>query len=104
MRSPASVARLLPRRYGPVGNCYHTSEALYYLLGGKAAGWKPMRVRVHGGPHWFLQHKTGVILDATVAQFGERISYDGARGCGFLTKRPSRRAKLMMEQMVFFTR
>jgi hypothetical protein len=26
------------------GNCYYTSEALYHILGGKAAGWKPMRI------------------------------------------------------------
>lgn len=101
MRSPLNVTRLLPRRYGPVGNCYHTSEALYHLLGGKEAGWTPMRMRVNGGSHWFLRHRSGLILDATVAQFGRRIDYSTAVGCGFLTKRPSKRARAMMEKLVF---
>lgn len=70
------------------GNCYVTSEALYHLLGGKKAGWKPMRVKHMGDMHWYLQHKSGVRLDVTRDQFFKEPPYKKARGCGFLTKHP----------------
>ncbi len=31
------------------GNCYVTCEALYHLLGGKKAGYKPMYIKHEGG-------------------------------------------------------
>lgn len=52
------------------GNCYVTCEALYHLLGGKEAGWKPMVMKWEGDTHWFLKHDlTGQILDPTKSQF-----------------------------------
>ena len=84
------------------GNCYVASEALYHLLGGKAAGWTPMQMAMNGANHWFLKHWSGLIIDATAAQFrGQRIPYHTARGRGFLTKTPSRRARLLMRKLVF---
>lgn len=85
------------------GNCYVTSEALYHLLGGKRAGWKPVYMNTRKtGNHWFLKHKSGLILDATVKQFkGAKPDYSRGRGTGFLTKKPSKRAKIMMESMVW---
>jgi len=85
----------------PRGNCYVTSEALFYLLGGKAAGWTPMRMRFRGDTHWFLRHKSGFILDATASQFQQPVDYRLARGSGFLTRTPSRRAKELMKQLVW---
>lgn len=84
------------------GNCYVTSEALYHLLGGKQTGWKPCIVYVKNRSHWFLRHSCGIILDATVSQFGGTLpDYDAARGSGFLTKSPSKRAKALMEKLVW---
>lgn len=85
------------------GNCYHCSEALYHILGGKKAGWKPMYMNTRAtGHHWFLLHKSGMILDATKRQFGKvKPDYSKARGCGFLTKRPSKGARQMMEVMTW---
>ena len=83
------------------GNCYATSEALYHLLGGKRAGWKPMTVRHEGDVHWFLKHEDGRILDVTVWQFRTRPPYERARGRGFLTKKPSIRARALMERMLW---
>jgi hypothetical protein len=78
---------------------------LYHLLGGKAAGYTPMRMRWHNDTHWFLRHSSGLILDPTVSQFGElrptAEHYAKARGCGFLTKRPSHRAAQAMHDMVW---
>lgn len=84
------------------GNCYVTCEALYHLLGGKDAGYTPMRMKHEGSTHWFLwNHKTGLIMDPTVSQFKKKPDYLTARGCGFLTKKPSKRAKVLMGQMLW---
>lgn len=83
------------------GNCYVTSEALYHLLGGKLAGWTPMRMRHEGDTHWFLRHQDGMILDPTRSQFAIRPDYSKAIGAGFLTKRPSSRARKLMHTLVW---
>ena len=78
------------------GNCYVTSEALYHVLGGKPAGWKPMRMRHENDSHWFLLNtNTGQRIDATCFQFNKPPSeaqYSRAIGSGFLTRHPSKRA------------
>lgn len=85
------------------GNCYAASEALYHLLGGKKAGWTPMFMHTRPtGRHWFLKHKDGMILDATKKQFyGVKPDYSRGKGTGFLTKKPSKRAKELMEKLVW---
>jgi hypothetical protein len=83
------------------GNCYVTSEALYHLLGGRAAGWKPMTMRHEGDTHWFLRHDSGTIVDATASQFKQLPDYTKARGCGFLTRQPSKRAAALMTDLVW---
>lgn len=93
------------------GNCYVTCEALYHLLGGKKTGWKSMVMRHEGGTHWFLintnvprditSYNNKYILDPTVSQFKTKPDYDKARGCGFLTKKPSKKAKELMKILVY---
>lgn len=90
------------------GLCYVASEALYYLLGGKEAGWTPNvlshdswpQVLGEGETHWFLRHESGAIADPTAAQFkGKPIPYEQGRGNGFLTKQPSKRASIVIERV-----
>ena len=84
------------------GNCYVTSEALYHLLGGRNAGWVPKRMRYAGDCHWFLYNRlTGQTLDATAKQFQTLPDYSQARGSGFLTKRPSKRARILMKTLLY---
>ena len=87
------------------GNCYATCEALYHLLGGKRAGWKPMHVRMKPSDtecHWYLKHVSGVILDPTRKQFGKAMpDYSRGIGSGFLTKKPSKRARALMKTLVW---
>ena len=80
------------------GHCYVAAEALYHLLGGKARGWKPMFIHHEGEPHWFLRHEAGAIVDPTGAQFLMPVPYHRAKGKGFLTKRPSQRARIVMQR------
>jgi hypothetical protein len=85
------------------GNCYVASEALYHLLGGKRAGWTPVRTSMGRDTHWWLRHKSGLILDVTKSQFRGHVEpiYETGRGAGFLTKRPSRRARKLMKELVW---
>ncbi len=112
-------------RRGRRGNCYVLCEALYHLMGGKTSGWKPCTVRHEGDVHWFLMRDNAVaapitgtrsistaprvedlalsdiVLDPTVKQFNTPPPYHLGRGCGFLTKQPSKRAKALMEKMLW---
>jgi hypothetical protein len=42
-----------------------------------------------------------LIIDPTVRQFRTVPDYTKAKGCGFLTKKPSKRAKALMETLVW---
>lgn len=85
------------------GNCYVASEAAYHLLGGKKAGWKPMHMKTSTDTHWFLKHKSGLILDLTANQFKTKPDYSQGIGSGFLTKQPSKRAQKLMQTLVWQT-
>lgn len=106
---------MLPERRGRRGNCYACVEALYHLLGGASSGWVPHTVRHEGDVHWFLAKRTQTvdsdhppeilevweILDPTAAQFREPPPYELGRGRGFLTRGPSRRARELMDRMLW---
>jgi len=80
------------------GHCYIVSEALYHLWG-KEEGYTPRVLRCpDGDTHWFLQRGTNIV-DLTVGQFkGDLPDYTQGRACGFLTKIPSKRAKILIER------
>lgn len=79
------------------GHCYAASEALYHLWG-KKAGAKPVRLRVGDDTHWWLSHPTLGVIDPTAAQFPFPVPYAQGRGGGFLTREPSKRARVLMER------
>lgn len=81
------------------GHCYVASEVAYHLLGGKEEGWIPQCIKHEGVSHWFLKHKSGYILDLTYSQFKRPVPYQHARGTGFLTKQPSKRAKKLIDRI-----
>lgn len=85
------------------GNCYVTCEALFHLLGGKKAHLVPHTVRHEGAVHWYLVRKGTfpVVIDPTRSQFKRPVPYHKGRGRGFLTKKPSKRAREMMQKMVY---
>ena len=90
------------------GNCYVCAEALFWLLGGKKAGYKPMVMRHEGDTHWFLLQNPNhgysaytVVVDPTARQFKTKPDYSKARGCGFLTKGPSKKARKLIGEMLW---
>jgi hypothetical protein len=54
-----------------------------------------------GDTHWFLRHRSGIIVDATASQFDKELDYSRGRGSGFLTRKPSKRARRLMEVLVW---
>lgn len=92
------------------GHCYAASEALYYLWG-KKNEFKPHRIEVDDPllgwvGHWYLarvrnmkRKKIVEVADVTAKQFGFKIDYSTGIGCGFLTKQPSRRARIIMRRV-----
>jgi len=81
------------------GHCYVASEALYHLLGGKGYGWIPQNIKHEGESHWFLLHESGRIIDVTSSQFITKVPTYKAIGRGFLTKQPSKRAKIVIDRL-----
>lgn len=82
------------------GHCYVASEALYHLRGGLRSGLLPQCVRHEGGVHWYLKRrKDGRIFDLTSKQFSSLPPYESGKGCGFLTRKPSRRAQVLIRRV-----
>lgn len=86
------------RRNRPLaGHCYVASETAYYLFARKL-GYKPYFIKHEGQPHWFLKSGTKVI-DITASQFYTKVPYELGRCIGFLTKRPSKRAQIVIKRV-----
>lgn len=73
--------------------CYIVAEALYHLMGGKKSGLKPVRATYKNMSHWWLETKDGKVIDLTSGQFTKPFPYKLGKGCGFLTKKMSKRTK-----------
>jgi hypothetical protein len=91
------------KHHKTAGHCYAASESLYHLIGGKNSGYTPhVGKNKNNETHWWLQDKNGNILDPTFEQFyfkNENPPYDNGRGTGFLTKKPSKRASIIIEKI-----
>lgn len=98
------------------GFCSVASEVAWFMLGGRQAGWVAWSARdTDQSTHWWLRHESGLIFDPTVEQYhdvGRLAPYErGIKGQagGFMgirvdpdsawpgERRPSRRARAMME-------
>lgn len=82
------------------GHCYVASEVLYHLCGGKEV-FSSYSGRDHdNATHWWLKHKkTGKIYDVTADQYyfiNKNPPYDVGKPVGFLTRIPSKRAKIII--------
>ncbi len=84
------------------GHCYIAAEALFHALGGKAAGLTAQVAKdPTGGTHWWLKDAKGARWDPTQEQytdFGLEPPYAEGRNVGFLTRKPSRRARLILSR------
>lgn len=78
------------------GLCYPASEAFYHAVGGKKAGFTPMQLRHEGVSHWWVRGPDGEVYDLTEKQFKSPVPHERSRGKGFLTTKPSERARILM--------
>lgn len=84
-----------PQGRATTGHCFHAAEAVYWLLGGKEAGWVSCRLTPDPArpteKHWYLRHRdTGLIVDPTADQFPQLPDYVSGRGGGFPTRKNGR--------------
>ena len=74
--------------------CYAASEAVKAMSSEKL---KPETVHVGDIVHWYLRDEDGCVVDPTYDQFPHIPWYEAGRGRGFLTKRPSKRARKLIK-------
>ncbi len=92
-------AKIKPSDHPLRGYCYVVAEVVYHLEA-KERGYTPcfLRMPEERGTHWFLR-KGSKVLDPTAAQFKTPRAYDEGKGCGFLTKKPSKRAQVVIQRI-----
>lgn len=82
------------------GHCYVACEAFYHLLSKEEqAQFRLKWVKHEGETHFFLERKDGTTVDITVEQFKKWPNYFKGRGCGFLTKKPSKRTQNVLDRI-----
>lgn len=82
------------------GHCYIAAESLWHLIGASKSGYFPKVISKDDWTHWYLENGRGQKLDPTKEQFlNEQIPYEKGRKCGFLTKFPSKRAKIVIDRV-----
>ena len=97
--NPKWRAKVRPDDHPTTGHCYISAEALFHVRG-KAHGFKPHVISGRGWTHWFLMNASGVKWDPTKEQWKDKpIPYHRGRMCGFLTAKPSKRAKVIIRRI-----
>ena len=96
--NPPSALPKLRRAVGKARECYPAAEALYHNAGGRQAGLTPMQQIHEGRSHWWVRGPEGEVLDPAGAQFRTPVPYERGRGRGFLTKKPSKRARQLAKR------
>lgn len=100
--SPTWRQRVSGEDHPTTGHCYVAAEALWHLVGER--DWQPyVASYVENGErctHWWLVNKrTGRRLDPTREQYDGQPPYAVGRKAGFLTRKPSKRAKIVIERV-----
>jgi len=79
------------------GYCYIVSEVIYHHFAPE--GTKSYRLELIHDSHWFLKYPNGEIIDLTADQNLEDYKYDSAIEKPFITKKISRRGKLLAKKL-----
>ena len=99
----SSDQRRRARRTRSAGHCYVASETLWWLLEREPLVYQ---MQHEGNSHWFLldQHANddgwtfGMIIDPTFDQFEMLPPYRLATRRSFLTREPSKRARILLDR------
>ena len=79
------------------GHCYVASEVFYHL-GKKEQGFYPCCMKIKEGTHWFLKDDENTIIDITTQDI-PLPKYWKAKRRAFLTKQPSKRAQIIIDEI-----
>jgi hypothetical protein len=80
------------------GACYFASESLAAIMVDQGREVEVYTITHQGAPHWFLR-VDGWITDPTAGQFSKPVPYEQGRRIGFLTKRLSKRTRILLQHM-----
>ncbi|MEW6525459.1 MAG: hypothetical protein AB1444_02170 [Spirochaetota bacterium] len=76
------------------GYCYVVAEVVYHYMAPK--GSRPYVMKTgENETHWFIKDPEGRIIDLTADQFDEPIDYAIGKPRNFLTKKISKRGKML---------
>jgi hypothetical protein len=99
--------RNIERESNVEGHAYTSSEALYYLLGGKSSELKLESATFEKNgeifTHWWIKCHDGTILDPTAEQFyaiGKEPPYNQGKQVDFLTKELSKKAAIIINRII----
>ena len=56
-------------------------------------------IKHENSSHWFLKNKLGKIIDLTAGQLTTPVPYEKAIGKFFLTKKPSKRSRILIDRI-----
>jgi hypothetical protein len=92
---------LIGERNKFTGHCYVATETLYHLLSEEDKKiYKPSILKINGDTHWFLKNVLdNTVIDITKDQFNFTLNYNESKGCGFLTKKPSKRSIILLNKI-----
>jgi hypothetical protein len=80
------------------GHCYIGAESLWNLIGARESGYRPMVISGGDWTHWYLANGPK-LLDPTADQLPDGPPYHQGRACGFLSREPSKRARIVIERV-----
>lgn len=87
----------IPNKNKYTGHCYVASECYYHLSDKNHSVY---HIKHEDSTHWFLKDEKNNIIDLTAAQFKTNVPYDLAKKGFFLTKEPSKRAKILINRVL----
>jgi hypothetical protein len=87
----------LKHRNRYTGHCYVATECYYHLCSEEHYVY---HIKHEGSTHWFLKDTDGKVIDLTSEQFLSNVPYHNAKRGFFLTKRPSKRTKILIERVM----
>ena len=79
------------------GHCYVASECYYHL---SSEDLNIYHIKHENSTHWFLKNNIDQNIDLTSEQFETPVPYKKAKRGAFLTKKPSKRAKILIDRVV----
>ena len=79
------------------GHCYVASECYYHMSNENL---KIYHIKHENSTHWFLRNDKNEIIDLTSEQFITPVPYENSKRGAFLTKKPSKRSKTLMDRVM----